>query len=71
MSSLVRVFCPTCDGASADYRLPPCDDCVNGGHLDIDRLPDGGVPEKHRNGTPVRLYVDSCWPEPQVHISPD
>ena len=59
---LVRVFCPECDGASADPALPPCDYCVNNGHFDIDRNDDGSVPTHHRNGTPVRLFVDNLWP---------
>lgn len=53
-----RVFCPECDGASADYRLPPCGECLNIGHVCIDRNPDGTLPTQHRNGTPVRLWVD-------------
>ena len=60
---LVRVFCPECDGASADYRLPPCDYCLNNGHFDVDREKDGSVPTTHKNGTPVRLYVDNTLPE--------
>lgn len=58
MRTLCRVFCPACDGASADYRLPPCDYCLNSGHLDMDRNPDGTPPATHRDGTPVRLWVD-------------
>ena len=53
MSRLVRVFCPECDGASADYRLPPCEYCNNNGHFDVDR-----DEQVHRNGKPVRLWVD-------------
>jgi hypothetical protein len=58
MSRLVRVYCPECDGASADYRLPPCDYCLNQGHLDMDRNEDGTPPKVHRNGVPVKLWVD-------------
>ena len=58
MGRLVRIFCPVCDGASADARLPPCEYCNNNGHFDVDRNPDGSAPSHHRDGTPVRLYVD-------------
>ena len=64
MSRLVRVFCPECDGASADYRLPPCGECHNQGHLDIDRNADGTTPTHWKDGAPVRLYVDAYpWPD--------
>ena len=62
-TGLVRVFCPECDGASADHRLPPCDYCLNNGHFDVDPNPDGTPPEYHRNGKPVRLWVDAEMPE--------
>lgn len=58
MRNLVRVYCPSCDGASADHRLPPCDYCLNNGHFDVDRDEHGNPPKVHRDGTPVRLYVD-------------
>jgi len=58
MSRLVRVFCPECDGASADYRLPPCEYCNNNAHFDVDRDEHGNPPKFHRNGKPVRLWVD-------------
>jgi hypothetical protein len=58
VSRLVRVFCPECDGASADHRLPPCTYCNNNGHFDVDRDEQGDPPKVHRNGKPVRLWVD-------------
>lgn len=62
----VRVFCPVCDGASADHRLPPCDYCNNVGHFNVDCGEDGTIPATHPDspfdaydsGTPVRLYSD-------------
>lgn len=60
MSRTVRAFCPACDGASADYRLPPCGECLNMGHVCVDRNEDGTAPTHHHNThrTPVRLWVD-------------
>lgn len=60
---LVCVFCPECDGASADYRLPPCGECLNIGHVYLDREKDGTAPTHHRDGKPVRLWVDRVMPE--------
>ena len=58
MSALVRIYCPVCDGASEDNRLPPCEYCNNNGHFSVDRDPDGTPPTQHRDGTPVRLWKD-------------
>lgn len=52
------MFCPVCDGASADYRLPPCKECLNIGHVYLDREHDGTPPTHHKCGTPVRLWID-------------
>lgn len=65
---LVRVYCPECDGASADNRLPPCLYCNNNGHFDVDRNEDGTPPTHHRCGRPVRLFVDNELPE--VRLNP-
>lgn len=65
MASVVRVFCPTCDGESSDPSNPFCLSCLCGGHVDINRLPDGSVPPRHPDGSIVRLWVDSLrgkWP---------
>lgn len=59
MPHLVRIFCPTCHGESADPSAPYCRGlCHSQGHIDIDRNPDGSVPT-HYEGEPVRLWVDS------------
>ena len=42
----VAVVCPYCDGASADFRLPPCDVCHNNGHLYVNREPNGAAPTR-------------------------
>lgn len=59
---LVRIFCPECNGESSDPVMPSCDYCLNNGHFDIDRNEDGSIPAFNRNGTPVRLFVDTLWP---------
>ena len=57
MSAAVTVFCPDCDGASADHRLPPCLTCNNNGHFLVNRLPDGGIPATWDDGRIVREWV--------------
>ena len=53
----VTVYCPDCDGASADHRLPPCDTCLNQGHLLANRLPNGDLPATWDDGRPMREWV--------------
>jgi len=62
-SAAVSVYCPDCDGASADYRLPPCDTCLNQGHLLANRLPDGRLPATWDDGRPLREWVPLLLPE--------
>lgn len=57
MTSTVSVYCPDCDGASADHRLPPCDTCLNQGHLHANRATDGSVPVTWDDGRPMREWV--------------
>lgn len=56
------VYCPDCDGASADYRLPPCDTCLNQGHLLANRLPNGDLPATWDDGRPLREWVPLLLP---------
>jgi DnaJ-class molecular chaperone len=63
MAQYVRVFCPTCHGESQDPSQPACEDCMCGGHLDINRNPDGSVPETHPDGRAVVEWVDRLLPE--------
>ncbi len=53
----VRVFCPECEGESSDPRKPPCLSCLCGGHIDINRNPDGSVPSAHPDGRAVREWL--------------
>jgi hypothetical protein len=59
--------CPDCDGASADHRLPPCDTCMNQGHLLTNRLPDGSIPATWDDGRPMREWVPLLLPETPVN----
>jgi hypothetical protein len=63
MSDIVRVFCPACDGESRDPTSPACLDCLCGGFVDINQLPDGSVPPTHPDGSAVRMWVDALLPE--------
>ncbi len=38
MPECVRVFCPSCEGESRDPTNPACEDCMCGGHIDINRI---------------------------------
>ena len=50
----VAVFCPTCGGAGLvpdPSHIQPdieCEDCYGGGHYNVNRGPDGGVPAGFR-----------------------
>lgn len=63
MPHCVRVFCPSCEGESRDPARPFCEDCMCGGHIDINRNPDGSVPAYHPDGAVVRMWVDALLPE--------
>lgn len=63
MPHVVRVFCPSCHGESRDPMTPACEDCMCGGHIDINRNPDGSVPTHHADGAVVREWVDRLLPE--------
>ena len=63
MPDCVRVFCPSCQGESRDPTSPACEDCMCGGHIDINRNADGSVPERHPDGRLVREWVDRLLPE--------
>lgn len=72
MSLCVRVFCPECLGESSDPASPPCETCMCGGHLIINRNPDGSVPTHHPDGAVVQEWVDRLLPPEWAHdtISP-
>ena len=63
MPYCVRVFCPECLGESADPMNPPCIACLCGGHIDINRNPDGSVPTRHQDGALVMEWLDAKFPE--------
>lgn len=63
MAHCVRVFCPSCHGESRDPTSPPCDSCLCGGFIDINRNPDGSVPSTHPDGATVVEWVDRLLPE--------
>ena len=70
--STVAVYCPSCDGASADHRLPPCCACKCGGKLYVTRLPDGSLPpwDGEYTGRPVREWYPVLLGTPPVVESP-